>query len=141
MKGLSASNQAVAKVKGFYTLLQLATVPEFKVVIADPKTGKAEQVEVKGGNAARLIGHKIGDIIDGSILGKPGLKLRITGGSGKAGEPMLPFVPGGVKKYILLSRPPGFHPREKGERRRKFVRGSVITDEIVQINTVIVEGV
>lgn len=116
-------------------------MPEFKVVIADPKTGKSEQVEVKGDNAARIIGRRIGDVIDGGILGKPGLKLKITGGSGKAGEPMLPSLSGGIKKYILLSRPPGFNPREKGERRRKFVRGNVITDDIVQVNTVIVEGV
>jgi len=115
-------------------------MPEFKVVIADPKTGKAEQVEVKGDAARRLLGLKIGDIFDGSIVGKPGIKLKITGGSGRAGEPMLPFLPGGVKRYLLLSSPPGFHPREKGERRRKFVRGNVITEEIVQINTVIVEG-
>ncbi|RLE89094.1 MAG: 30S ribosomal protein S6e [Thermoprotei archaeon] len=115
-------------------------MPEFKVVIADPKTGKAEQVEVKGEAARRLLGLKIGDIFDGSIVGKPGIKLKITGGSGRAGEPMLPFLPGGVKRYLLLSSPPGFHPREKGERRRKFVRGNVITEEIVQVNTVIVEG-
>lgn len=111
-------------------------MPEFKVVIADPKTGKAEQVEVKGEAAARLIGKKIGDVIDGSVVGRPGLKLKITGGSGKAGEPMLPFLPGGVKRYILFSSPPGFRPRERGERRRKFVRGDVITEDIVQINTV-----
>ncbi len=114
-------------------------MPEFKVVISDPKTGKAEQIEVKGENAVRLIGHKIGDIIDGGLVGKPGIKLRITGGSGRAGEPMRPDIPGGVKRRLLLSRPPGFHPREPGERRRKLVRGNTITEEIVQINTVIVE--
>jgi len=115
-------------------------MPTFKVVIANPKAGKAEQVEVSGEAALRLIGLKIGDVFDGSIVGRPGLKLKITGGSGKAGEPMLPFLPGGVKRYVLLSGPPGFHPRERGERRRKFVRGNVITEDIVQVNTVIVEG-
>jgi len=114
-------------------------MPEFKVVISDPKTGKAEQVEVKGEEALRLVGLRIGDVIDGSIIGKPGVKLKIKGGSGRAGEPMRPDVHGGVKKYVLLSGPPGFHPRERGERRRKLVRGNVITEEIVQINTVIVE--
>lgn len=115
-------------------------MPEFKLVIADPKTGKAEQVEVKGDAARRLLGLKIGDVFDGSIVGKPGVKLRITGGSGRAGEPMLSFLPGGVKRYLLLSGPPGFHPRERGERRRRFVRGNVVTEEIVQVNTVVVEG-
>lgn len=113
-------------------------MPEFKVVISDPKTGKAEQVTVSGDQARRLIGLKIGDVFDGATVGKPGMKLRITGGSGIAGEPMRPDLPGGVKRRLLLSGPPGFHPREKGERRRKLVRGNVITEEIVQINTVIV---
>ena len=113
-------------------------MPEFKVVISDPKTGKAEQVEVKGDRAAKLLGLKIGGIIDGSIVGKSGMKLKITGGSGRAGEPMRPDLPGGVKRRLLLSSPPGFRPRERGERRRKFVRGNVITEDIVQINTVIV---
>ena len=45
---------------------------------------------------------------------------------------------GGVKKRVLLSGPPGFHPKEKGERRRKMIRGNTITEDIVQINTVIV---
>jgi len=115
-------------------------MPTFKVVISNPKTGRAEQVEVSGEAAARLLGLKIGDVFDGSIVGKPGLKLKVTGGSGKAGEPMLPFLPGGAKRYVLLSGPPGFHPRDRGERRRKFVRGNMITEDIVQVNTVIVEG-
>ncbi|RLE83989.1 MAG: 30S ribosomal protein S6e [Thermoprotei archaeon] len=113
-------------------------MPEFKVVISDPKTGKAEQVELKGDKAAKLLGLKIGDVIDGGIVGKSGLKLKITGGSGRAGEPMRPDIPGGVKKRLLLSSPPGFKPKEEGERRRKLVRGNTITEEIVQINTVIV---
>lgn len=114
-------------------------MPEFKVVISDPSTGKAEQVEVKGEQAIRLIGLKIGDIFDGAIIGKPGVKLKITGGSGRAGEPMRPDIPGARKGYFLLSGPPGYHPKEKGARKRKFVRGNTITDEIVQINAVIVE--
>ncbi|MEM0257505.1 MAG: 30S ribosomal protein S6e [Thermofilum sp.] len=114
-------------------------MPEFKVVVSDPSTGKAEQIEVKGEQAIRLIGLKIGDIIDGSLVGKPGFKLKITGGSGRAGEPMRPDIPGPRKGYFLLSGPPGYHPTDKGVRKRKFVRGNTITDEIVQINTVIVE--
>ncbi|OYT28252.1 MAG: 30S ribosomal protein S6e [Thermofilum sp. ex4484_82] len=113
-------------------------MPEFKVVVSDPKTGRAESVEIKGDKALKLIGHKIGDVIDGALIGKPGLKLKITGGSGKAGEPMLPFLPGGAKKRLLLSGPPGYHPPKKGMRKRKLVRGNVITDEIVQINMAIV---
>ncbi|QOJ78218.1 30S ribosomal protein S6e [Infirmifilum lucidum] len=112
-------------------------MPEFKVVISDPSTGRAEQVELKGDQAARLIGLKIGDIIDGALVGKPGVKLQIRGGSGRAGEPMRPDIPGARKGYFLLSGPPGYWPKEKGERRRKYVRGNTITDDIVQINMVV----
>jgi small subunit ribosomal protein S6e len=39
----------------------------------------------------------------------------------------------------VLSGGVGFNPHDSGERRRKAVRGNVITDEIVQVNTKIVE--
>jgi small subunit ribosomal protein S6e len=48
---------------------------------------------------------------------------------------MRPDIPGPVKKRALLSAPPGFHPREDGERRRKTVRGNTIAPDITQINT------
>lgn len=109
-------------------------MPEFKVVVSDPKTGRARQVTVSGDKALAFLGRKIGDILDGSVVGLPGKKIVITGGSDSSGFPMRPDIPGGVKKAVLLSGPPGFHPREKGERRRKIVRGNVITEDIVQIN-------
>jgi len=105
---------------------------------------KAWQVVVDDKVASKLLGLKIGDEIDGSIVGLKNVKLKITGGSDATGIPMRPDVPGPVKKRILLSGPPGFHPRLKGERRRKMVRGNVISDgtvkrdKMVQINTVIV---
>ena len=111
-------------------------MPEFKVVVSDPTTGKAKTYVVKDKAAYRLIGLKIGDIIEGSVISDElkGKKLQIRGGSDSSGFPMRPDISGGVKKRALLSGPPGFHPREKGERRRKMVRGNTITEDIVQIN-------
>jgi len=118
----------------------LKVMPEFKVVVSDPATGRAKTYVVKGEAAMRLIGLKIGDIIDGSLISSElkGKKLEIRGGSDSSGFPMRPDIPGGVKKRVLLSGPPGFHPKENGERRRKTVRGNVITEDIVQINVKIV---
>ncbi len=105
---------------------------------------KAWQVVVEESIGSKLLGLRIGDEIDGSIVGLDHVKLRITGGSDATGIPMHPGVPGPVKKKILLTGPPGFHPREKGERRRKMVRGNVISDgtvkrdKMVQINVAIV---
>ncbi|MCD6514196.1 MAG: 30S ribosomal protein S6e [Candidatus Asgardarchaeum sp.] len=113
-------------------------MPEFKVVISDPKTGKSRQIEVKDEKARALIDKKIGDIIDGELIGVSGVKLQITGGSDIAGFPMRADIEGPIKKYILLSGGVGFRPRRKGERRRKLVRGNTISEDIVQINMKII---
>lgn len=94
------------------------------------------QVAVVGDKANAFIGKKIGDTVPASVIGLPAeWKLLITGGSDSSGFPMIYSLQGGVKKALLLSEPPGFHPQNEGERRRKFVRGNTITDDVVQINT------
>ncbi len=42
-------------------------------------------------------------------------------------------------RKVVLSGGAGFKAKKSGERRRKTVRGNIITDEIVQINMKIVE--
>jgi small subunit ribosomal protein S6e len=111
----------------------------FKVIVSDPETGTSKAVEVEGARAVPLIGKRIGETIDGSILGLSGHKLRITGGSDKDGFPMRPNIHGGVRVRAILSGGVGFHSKREGERRRKTLRGNVITEEIVQINMKIVE--
>ena len=111
---------------------------EFKAVIGDPKTGKTYQKTVTGQYANRLLGMKIGDVFDGIFVSLPGYKLKITGGSDKDGTPMRPDLPGTGRRKLLLSGGVGFHPRKKGERRRKMVRGNTISAEIVQINMMVV---
>jgi small subunit ribosomal protein S6e len=111
---------------------------KFKVIISD-LAGASKTVELEGTKAASLIGKKIGDIIDGSVVGLPGHKLQITGGSDKDGFPMRPDVHGGVRRSVILSGGVGFNPEKKGERRRKTVRGNVITEEIVQVNMKVME--
>ncbi|MEM1695281.1 MAG: 30S ribosomal protein S6e [Desulfurococcaceae archaeon] len=95
----------------------------------------AWQIRINDERTQALLGLKIGDEIDGSIIGLKGVKLVITGGSDVSGFPMRPDIPGPVKKRALISEPPGFHPRESGERRRKMVRGNTIAPDTVQINT------
>lgn len=111
----------------------------FKVVISDPETRSSKAVEVEGARAVPFIGKRIGEIIDGSILGLSGHKLQITGGSDKDGFPMRPDIHGGVRVRTVLSGGVGFHPKHEGERRRKTLRGNIITEEIVQVNVKIVE--
>lgn len=111
---------------------------KFKVVVSDPETGKSSVVEVEGTRAVPLIGRRIGETLDGSVVGLSGHKVLITGGCDLAGFPMRPDVHGGVKSRVLLSGGVGYRPRGKGIRRRKTIRGNMISEDIVQINMKIV---
>ena len=112
---------------------------KFKVIVSDPEAGTSSIVELEEARAAPLIGRRIGEIIDGTIVNLPGYKTQIRGGSDKDGFPMRPSVHGGVRRSVILSGGVGFNPQDQGMRRRKSVRGNVITDEIVQINVKITE--
>lgn len=111
----------------------------FKFVINESETKKSFQVEVDQAKAAVVIGKKIGDEISADFLGMPGYTIKITGGTDEDGFPMHPSVQGSVKTKKLLSEPPGFHPRLKGQRKRKTIRGDTISTDIVQINAKVVK--
>lgn len=110
----------------------------FKIVISDPKTRRAYQKEVEK-QASGLIGKKIGDTFSGNVLGLSGYEFQITGGSDKEGFPMRRDVEGTARKKILLSSGPGFHPKRKGQRKRKSIRGNTISTAISQINVKVVK--
>ncbi|AAL80612.1 30S ribosomal protein S6e [Pyrococcus furiosus DSM 3638] len=121
----------------------------FKLVISDPKSGIAKQVEITGAETEKLIGKRIGDQIPAKelninlneLFGKEfpeDVKLEIRGGTDKDGFPMRPDIHGPRRVRVLLSKGPGFRPKEKGERRKKTVRGNTISPEIVQVNVKLV---
>lgn len=109
---------------------------QFKLVISDTR-GKSITQELKDRAAQPLVGSRIGTVIDASVIGVAGGKLKITGGSDKAGTPMRADVHGGVKKYILLTTGVG---NRSEARIRKLVRGNMVTEEIYQLNCMLVEG-
>ncbi len=112
---------------------------KFKVIVSDPQTGTSKVVELEEARAAPFIGRKVGETLDGAVVDLPAHKVQIRGGSDKDGVPIRPNVHGGVRRSVVLSGGAGFNPKREGERRRKTVRGSVITDEIMQINLKIVD--
>jgi small subunit ribosomal protein S6e len=112
---------------------------KFKIIVSDPETGTSKVVELEEARAAPLIGKRIGETMDGAVVELSGHKIQITGGSDKDGFPMRPSVHGGVRRRIVLSGGVGFNPTTEGMRKRKTIRGNVITDEIVQVNMKIVE--
>ena len=112
---------------------------KFKIIVSDPETGTSKVVELEEARAVPFIGRRVGETVDGAVVDLPAHKVQIKGGSDKDGVPMSGNVHGGVRRQVVLSGGAGFNPKKKGERRRKTVRGNIITDEIVQINMKIVE--
>jgi len=107
-------------------------LPSFKLTVSDQK-GKSISRELKDNDANVLLGLQVGQETDASILGMQG-KIKITGGSDKSGVPMRGDVAGVPRKRILISKGVGLQDVKKGLRKRKLVRGNIISEEIYQIN-------
>jgi small subunit ribosomal protein S6e len=111
---------------------------EFRVNVST-KDGKTKQLEVKDQHAGALLGKKVGDEIDGILVGMPGYRLVITGGSDKDGFPMREDISGIGRKNVLLTEGKGFREAERGQRKRRLVRGNMVSQEIAQINMKVVK--
>lgn len=110
-----------------------------RVVVSDPEEGRAYQVEPEESQFNRIIGREIGDQIDGDLMGLSGYEFEITGGSDAEGFPMRSGIRGRGRSRILLKSGTGYNPTADGERRRKGVRGRIVSDNIVQLNVKIVK--
>ena len=104
----------------------------FKLTVSDIK-GKSVTKELKDAESNPLLGLQIGSETDAAIVGLSG-KLRITGGSDKSGVPMRGDFHSPARKYVLLTKGVGLKDTEKGLRKRKLIRGNMISDEIFQVN-------
>lgn len=113
---------------------------EFKLAIAAQKGGKTYKFELKGPDAEKLVGKKIGEKFNGAILGATGFEFEITGGSDKSGFPMVKTISGSIRKTPLLAGGIGYRPKRKGVRRRKTVVGNTISDSTNQINCKVVKA-
>jgi small subunit ribosomal protein S6e len=114
-------------------------MPGIKFVISEPETRKAYQLDVDYTKVVGIFGKKIGEEFNGDLIGLNGYSLKITGGSDKDGFPMHPDVKGPGRKRVLLAGKPGFHPKIKGQRKRKIVRGDTLSDAIAQVNVKVVK--
>ncbi|MBN1323787.1 MAG: 30S ribosomal protein S6e [Methanotrichaceae archaeon] len=113
---------------------------DFRVVISDPGSGKAYQVEVKDAGAAKLLGRRIGDTVEGDAVGMPGYRLQITGGSDREGFPMRKDLPGTRRRKILIAGGVGYNSLAKGCKRRKSVHGREISADVGQVNMKVIEA-
>lgn len=111
-----------------------------KLVISDQKTGKSYQTEVDETKSKIFYGKKIGNEVDGGALGLAGYTLRITGGSDKEGYPMRPDVHGTDRKRILLTAGAGIRNKKIGERKKKTIRGNIVSESINQMNLIVLKA-
>jgi len=109
----------------------------FKVVVSEKNESYQLEFDDTGKN---LMGLTIGENFDGDLLGLDGYELKITGGSDKNGFTMKKDVPGPRRIKSLLTDGVGYKPKDKGIKRRKTVRGNTISEDIVQINTIVVSA-
>ena len=106
-----------------------------RIVISEATSGKSYQLELEKEKEVNIVGKKIGDELDGNLVGAAGYVLELTGGSDGSGFPMRTEVHGASKKQILTSSGVGFRAKRKGERRRRYVRGNLFSADIIQINS------
>ena len=104
---------------------------EFKIVVNDPKTGKSYQKVV---DSEVLLGKKLGEKLEGGLVGLKDFEFKITGGSDKAGFPMRKDLDMAGRKKVLSGNSVGIKVKEKGIRIRKSVRGGIISNQTAQIN-------
>ncbi len=112
---------------------------EFKIVVSDSKTGKSYSFEVKDATAEALINKKIGDKIDGKLLGLEGYELEITGGSDNAGFMMKKNLEGTQRKAIVVPKGKGFWKTRKDVRMRRTFAGNTIYEKTAQVNCKIIK--
>jgi len=111
-----------------------------QIIISESKNGKSYKVDIAKEKESDIIGKRIGDKIDGGVFGAAGYELELTGGSDDSGFPMRGDVTGSRKMKALISDGTGFNAKEKGQRRRKIVRGDTYSPEITQVNAKIVKA-
>ena len=107
----------------------------FKLDIGDPKSKRTVHLESA---SEAFIGRKLGDTISGSEIAEvPDFKdyeFVIAGASDKAGFPSLSVVEGIGRKRVLLTPGKGLQKKVKGLRQKRTIRGSTISEDIIQIN-------
>jgi small subunit ribosomal protein S6e len=113
---------------------------KFTLNVSDPKAKTTRHIPVEGVRAQPLVGKSIGESVDGRLLNIGTVMLKITGGTDKDGIPMRWDIQGTAKKRALLTKGVGFKSEIEGERRRKLVRGRVVGEETMQVNSIVIEG-
>ncbi|ELA41376.1 uncharacterized protein VICG_01617 [Vittaforma corneae ATCC 50505] len=112
-----------------------------KINIAYPTNASQKSFEIKTKEEQRLYGKKINDQFDGALISPElaGSVVQIVGGNDYQGVPMTAAQATTKRIRLLLSKGDvGYRCRRRGVRRRKTVRGSIVSNEILVLNVVLV---
>jgi len=111
--------------------------------MAYPINASQKLVDVEDEKKLRVFMDKrISQEIDGGAIGDEykGYIFRITGGNDKQGFAMMQGVLHPSRVRLLLDhRHPGYRPRRTGERKRKSVRGCIVSSDLSVLNLVVVK--
>jgi len=114
-----------------------------KLNIAFPAMGCQKVVEVEDENKLRsFYDRRMCQEVDGSALGDDfkGYVFRITVGNDKQGFPMKQgLMTTGRVRLLLSNGHTCYRPRKPGERKRKSVRGCIVSSELAVLNLVVVQ--
>jgi len=113
-----------------------------KVNISYPLIGSQKCLEIEDENKLRSFYDKrISHEVSGECLGDEfkGYIFKISGGNDKQGFPMKQGVlTAGRVKVLLRTGVSCYRPRRDGERKRRSVRGCIVSSELSVLNLVVV---
>jgi small subunit ribosomal protein S6e len=110
------------------------------LIVSNPADGTSQRVEIDDQQLRALYGTRIGQVVEGTVADMQGYRIKLTGGTDKDGIPMRPDVHGSAKARVVLSGGVGYKPKDKGEKKRKVVRGNTVNPEIAFLNFTVVEA-
>ena len=114
-----------------------------RITLAYPENGTQVCIDIEDPAAlAALYEKRIGQDVDGAVLGDQfkGYIFRIGGGFDKQGFPMKQGVLTPRRVRLLLKAGSScYRPRKDGERKRKTVRGCIVTSEISALHMIVLQ--
>jgi len=114
-----------------------------KLNISYPETGLQKLIDIEDDNKLRVLYDKrISQEVEGDFLGEEfkGYRFRISGGNDKQGFPMKQGVLTTNRVRLLLFKGSScYRQRRKGERKRKSVRGCIVSSELSVLSLVVVK--
>mmetsp|Transcript_32843 Transcript_32843/g.79938 ORF Transcript_32843/g.79938 Transcript_32843/m.79938 type:complete len:251 (+) Transcript_32843:59-811(+) len=114
-----------------------------KFNIACPATGCQKVIEIEDEKQLlHFYDKRMAQEVEGDVLGDDwkGYIFRISGGNDKQGFPMMQGVMLNHRCRLLLQKGSKcYRPRKAGERKRKSVRGCIVSHDLAVLNLVIIK--